>query len=265
MPKLIDVSLPELSYCMIDMAGIAYLDPPTAKKKLKKWKFNTFFFLDHDDTQAYVIVNKYDVIIACRGTERTSNKDILDDIKFWHSSEFSIGAVHHGFHDGADRIWEAIKKILLQNHNKHVWFTGHSMGGAIATVLAIRMFHDPDLDKPHRLVTFGSPHVTGWLTSIMCCKGIRHDRWVNHLDVVTHLPPALIGYRHFGTTMYINQWGNVSKYGWIRYRWDLLTGLIRCLCKRQAIYINCHHRPNYLEAITRYRNNIQLPETNLWD
>jgi triacylglycerol lipase len=99
---------------------------------------------------------------------------------------------------------EYINSLELPQNTKIVC-TGHSLGAAIATIVASRL----DADE---LYTFGSPRVgnKAFVDEMMNDK-IKHYRFVNNNDVVTTVPFAFMGYRHNGDLIYINFYGNIRK------------------------------------------------------
>ena len=100
-----------------------------------------------------------------------------------------------------DDLWPKLEKALVSNQSP-VWFAGHSLGGAMATICAGRCQLSHIKSNPEGLFTFGSPRV-GNKRYINYCK-IRHYRWVNNNDIVTRVPPMWMGYSHGGTEMYLN-------------------------------------------------------------
>ena len=100
--------------------------------------------------------------------------------------------VHQGFQLLFERLWPLVEPHLQPDRGPLV-FTGHSLGGAFATMAAAASPVRPDL-----LVTFGSPRV-GNPAFVDCLDGIPIHRIVNHHDIVS-LVPALdpkLGERDF--------------------------------------------------------------------
>ena len=81
--------------------------------------------------------------------------------------------------------------------NGRVLFTGHSFGGALATLLA-------SIHPPTVLYTFGSPRV-GDTDFVAALNAIDSHRFVDCCDLVTFLPPAIFGYVHLGPALYIDR------------------------------------------------------------
>jgi triacylglycerol lipase len=112
------------------------------------------------------------------------------------------GAVHAGFATAmlsvADKADNLIR--LLQKPGDTLWITGHSLGGALAT-LAAKFFADfvPTLGG---VFTFGQPRVGNNVFFDNYPTAFTLSRFVNNRDVVPHMPPRIAGfftyYKHVG-------------------------------------------------------------------
>ena len=201
------------------IAKIAYLD--NAKKQFKNLGYNESYLIDVDGAQAHIAANNIRVIIAFRGTEPTEWNDIKADLKAFHEDGFHKGFLHE-FRKLQSAIQERLEK-LAKAHEGHrdLYITGHSLGGAMATVAA---FWYPEAEAVY---TFGAPRACGWSKSKEF--PVPHIRVVNNNDVVPRVPFWWIGFRHTGTLHYMNFYGNVRnmskwqrfKDGW-RGRWKAL-------------------------------------------
>jgi hypothetical protein len=130
--------------------------------------------------------------LVFRGTEADAFNDILTDLKI---GEIGLpdGKIetHLGFNKALDSIWPEIK-ASLQHIDAPLYFTGHSLGGALATLATTRY-------RPTALYTFGSPRVgdIDFVHSLDTLSNIIH-RIVDDKDIVCTLPPEILGYRHVG-------------------------------------------------------------------
>lgn len=111
------------------------------------------------------------VVVAFRGTDSRSVYNWASNMRTWRTDlalavrSAPPGAlVHGGFFLSynssslAGGVTEAVLELLDQHPGAPVYATGHSMGGALATICALdlRLSHDlPDV----RLYTYGSPRV----------------------------------------------------------------------------------------------------------
>jgi triacylglycerol lipase len=219
-----DLSFAQRSLLFAELANIAYQDPTFATKIAKQIGFTRTKYYDRDGAQAYWFANSTDVVIACRGTQPTEFNDLAADLRAAPVKSESVSRVHRGFKQEVDDLWPVIREDVLQIKKQTLWFCGHSLGAAMATIMASRCMHDGQLIDPHELYTYGSPRV-GWRGFIQHLS-VPHHRWVNNNDIVTTVPPCFIGYRHDGEEHYLNAYGKVRKHtAWQRTK-DRWRGLI---------------------------------------
>lgn len=192
---------------MAKLAEIAYLDGKEAKKQFKEMGFPNHKFWDIDGAQVHAIWTKGIYVLAFRGTEPDELSDVLADLNAFPSKGVSGGWVHLGFQGEVDKVWDEIK-AHKESHTDSCFFyiTGHSLGGAMATLAASRFNL---IDKVDCLFTYGSPRV-GTRSFVKSCKFL-HYRHKNNNDIVTTVPLFLMGYKHHGILRYINFYGNVRK------------------------------------------------------
>ncbi|KPV41859.1 lipase [Thiohalorhabdus denitrificans] len=94
------------------------------------------------------------LILAFRGTEMEV-ADIFADIKADLRSAPGGGRVHRGFLEAFERVKEPISRALDRHAGPPLYITGHSLGGALAT-LATRYL---EKDGTGACYTFGGPRV----------------------------------------------------------------------------------------------------------
>jgi triacylglycerol lipase len=197
----------EKSLLFAKLSALAYSNVTDAKKQAKKFGFTTTEFYELDGAQAYRFQNKDDMVIACRGTQPTEFNDIKADLKAVPVVSETVSRVHQGFKKEVDELWPMVLEDIMrkQNNDKTIWFTGHSLGAGMATIMASRCCHDKLIPNPEELYTYGSPRV-GWKKY---CKslGVVHHRWVNNNDIVTRVPLRIMGYTHDGIEHYMNAHG----------------------------------------------------------
>ncbi|MDB4331163.1 lipase family protein [bacterium] len=203
-----EMTFHERSLLFANLASIAYNDDIEQVKKLvRKLGFTTVEFYNKDGAQAYRFMNKKDLIIACRGTQPTEFNDISADLKAMPVVAETVSRVHRGFKAEVDELWPMISEDLQRNTNrdKDVWFTGHSLGAAMTTIMASRCNCDVDMPDIQEVYTYGSPRV-GWRGYCNSLQ-VKHHRWVNNNDIVTTVPLRVMGYVHHGTEHYMNAYG----------------------------------------------------------
>ncbi len=195
-----------LSYCDQRPASFAF-DQNTISAKLKAWGFPSVQFFESQDhrkqegTHCFLAVHddadasKKLAVVAFRGTNKDDPTDVLDDIDAFLVDWDGKSKVFDGWKDA---LWE-VKDPLLQalgEIDHRLLITGHSLGAAMATLLA-------SLKPPSALYTIGSPR-TGDQNFVDSLGGVPSFRYVDCCDVVTRLPPELLGYAHLGNPLYID-------------------------------------------------------------
>ena len=215
----------ERSLLFANLAQLAYCNERDAKSQAKNYSFNTVEFYDKDGAQAYRFMNKHDLVIACRGTQPTEFNDIKADLQALPVMAETISRVHRGFKAEVDELWPAILEDISRkaNANKKIWFCGHSLGAAMATIMASRCHLYEGIPPVQELYTYGSPRV-GW-PKYCNSLAVTHHRWVNNNDIVTRVPLNIMGYRHHGEEHYMNAYGNIrNPKGWQRFK-DRMRGM----------------------------------------
>jgi pimeloyl-ACP methyl ester carboxylesterase len=109
------------------------------------------------------------------------------------------GLVHQGFGDALEGVIEEIEGALRDLPGP-VFYTGHSLGAALATLAAAR--------KPPRAVyAFGSPRVGNKEFKDSLAKKTKLYRVVHSRDIVATAPPAELGFDHCEELHYITRDG----------------------------------------------------------
>jgi len=246
-----DFTFNERSLLFAKLAQIAYLKPEDATKHVKKLGFTTVEFYNIDGAQAYRFMNKHDLVIACRGTEPTEYNDIKADANALPVIAETVSRVHRGFKQEVDELWPLVLEDLKRkaNDKKEIWFCGHSLGAAMATIMSSRCHLYPDVEPVQELYTFGSPRV-GWPEYVKSL-GVTHHRWVNNNDIVTRVPLWLMGYRHHGTEHYLNAYGlKRSPTGWQRVK-DRFRGMWMGIKQGKIDNFSDHSMVEYVKHISK--------------
>ncbi|MEM7564706.1 MAG: lipase family protein [Pseudomonadota bacterium] len=241
-----DLGLLERSLLFAELSNIVYLRDELVQPLAKTLTFDTCDFIEHDGSQAFIFEDETDCVVACRGTEPADWNDIKADIDAVAVAAETIGRVHRGFKKEVDDLWPIIEGRLVANQ-KTLWFCGHSLGGAMAAICAGRCYLSHIESMPKGLFTYGSPRV-GDNRYVNHVK-LEYFRWVNNNDIVTHVPPAWMGYRHTGQEMYINAYGRVREMtGWQRTK-DRWRGFIHGIRNGKIDNFSDHLLDLYIEAV----------------
>ena len=210
-----DLDIKGRSLLFAKLAAEAYGDEADVKKLAKAHGFTKTKFYDIGGAQAYRFENKTDVVVACRGTQPTEFNDLKADLKAFPVKSETVSRVHRGFKAEVDELWPEVSVDII-NVKKPLWFCGHSLGAAMATIMASRCALNYDFPEVECLFTYGSPRV-GWPTYVKALK-INHYRWQNNNDIVTRVPLRIMGYRHDGHLMYIRHDGSIDDDGKFKWR-----------------------------------------------
>ena len=234
------------SLLFAELAMVSYNDEDEARRAAEIIGLPNLTFYDRDGSQAYRLRNDHDCVIVCRGTEPNEWNDIRADANAASVLAETAGKVHRGFKKEVDDLWPMLETALMSNVQP-LWFCGHSLGGAMATICAGRCFLSHIASVPDQLFTFGSPRV-GDKRYINYVK-LDHYRYVNNNDVVTRTPPVFLGYRHCGSEVYVNRDGKIGKLGHVNKRRDRWQGFLRALRRWKIDHFADHSIHSYINAI----------------
>ncbi|MEM1295189.1 MAG: lipase family protein [Verrucomicrobiota bacterium] len=164
-------------------------------------------------TQGMVLETEERLILVIRGSKGKEDWKLNLQAKqrrVW----FDVpGKVHKGFWRALKHIWEPVVVPLMAaagGSRKKVIICGHSLGGAIATLVAARIAKKFGLEALASVYTYGQPRVGNAKFASYVneqFKG-RFHRFVNDRDVVAMIPPAPL-YRHVGELYHFDSDGSL--------------------------------------------------------
>ena len=172
------------------------------------------------DAKAY-LVSKGDVkILAVAGTENLKDVEVNFRVGRVHLNDNTTLApkdkkagdkifVHRGFRDYADMVLsdglaERLKTSLEKNPHETLYITGHSLGGAVATIAAIRLTDSGVNKNQLKVISFGAPAIGSRALAKNYSDKIDLTRVVMKGDVIKKSLRAL-GYVHFGKILEYKQ------------------------------------------------------------
>ncbi len=138
-------------------------------------------------------------VLAFRGTE-IDPEDWATDLDATLVPWPGGGRVHQGFAAALGMVWEPIAAALTSVTGR-LLYTGHSLGGALATLAASHR-------SPQALYSYGSPRV-GDAAFVEANGAVEHHRYLNCCDIVARLPPEALMYRHLGPASYLDRRGQL--------------------------------------------------------
>lgn len=224
MAQIISLDNVRRSVLFATFSDAAYLNVSVKNTPALKPLLNEFRFSERStDTQG--VMGRWpgdpdhpnDLVIAFRGTEKTA--------KDWLSTDASVGLVnnrrgtgrlHTGFQRAADSVYQRIKKYIrdIRSPDSRIFLCGHSLGGALATIVAAWLENDMSILSPHAVFTYGAPRVgDGEFVKQFRLQSVAKNTfsWVAAGDPVPHVPPVGFGYRHVKISQYRLQTGSVGK------------------------------------------------------
>jgi len=209
-------------------------------------------------TQAFLAYNKIYAVLAFRGT--SDWKDVQTDITA-NKQLTADGQIHSGFYQAYGDVAGKIKDKLKLREVKDLplYITGHSLGGALATVATQDLEKSGLKDQIAACYTFGSPRVG----NADFDKNIRSPvyRIINFTDIVTFLPLLTMGYIHVGDVRYLNR-----EFPELVLRWRPLSQRLYFLLHLvMGLYpaIKQHGIQNYIDKLERIAlgQNVDLMMT----
>ncbi|QHO23835.1 hypothetical protein HN51_047466 [Arachis hypogaea] len=195
-----------------------------------KSEFEKICFLDNASTDTQVAIwrdsTRRRLVVAFRGTEQSQWKDLRTDLMLVPAglNPERIGGdfkqevqVHSGFLSAYDSVRIRIISLIrlaigfVEEHSEslhkwHVYVTGHSLGGALATLLALELSSNQLAKRGAISITmynFGSPRVGNKRFAEVYNEKVK-DSWrvVNHRDIIPTVP-RLMGYCHVAQPVYL--------------------------------------------------------------
>lgn len=231
-----------------ELSMLSYNDEREATEAAGVIGFHDVTYYDHDGSQAFRFRNDYDCVISCRGTEPTCWNDIKADVDAKAVLAETAGKVHRGFKREVDDVWPMLETALTDNEMP-VYFCGHSLGGAMATICAGRCLLSHIKSNPQELYTYGSPRV-GCKSYINFVK-LDYYRFVNNNDIVTRVPPAWMGYHHSGKEVYFNRNGDIKEYGYLMKRRDRWKGFFKGIRRWKIDHFADHSIHQYCQHLVK--------------
>ena len=237
-------------------AEVVYEDSPLVEAMvLGRWQFERVACINEDDTQAFVATNDHLTLVVFRGTEPRSLADWLTDANTALVPGPFGGKVHGGFYWSLGEVWKMVNDCVAdfdRGKNKPLWLTGHSLGGALATLAAARWLAQR---RPVQgIYTFGQPRSGDYEFARQFNFAFRPHafRFVNNNDLVTRVPPQSLGYSHSGTFKYFMENGQFAQgIGWWRRFLDGWRGRIDDLMGGRLDAIDDHSMIHYRDRLAR--------------
>ncbi len=234
------------SLLFAELSNLSYLSRCEAGILANRIGFPEIRYYDNDGAQAYIFGNEHDAVVTCRGTQPDDWNDLKADLDLKRAMAETAGWVHRGFKREVDDLWPRLEQALV-NNTRTLWFSGHSLGAAMAAICAGRCKLSYIKSNPRALFTYGSPRIGN--RRYVNYVQIETYRWVNNNDIVTRVPPIWFGYRHKGREIYLNAYGQIRQLThWQRTK-DRWRGFLRGLRERRFDPFSDHSIVEYVRHI----------------
>ncbi|MGW1373749.1 lipase family protein [Streptomyces sp. NPDC002446] len=253
--------------CLARASELAYKDEQAIETTARDWGFervrhhHTTFRppFPLEDTQAYTLGGHNMIITAFRGTEPTNLRDWLSDSTTppWPGPG-GTGYIHHGFGEALESIWPQVRAAVdeFRDNGQTVWFTGHSLGGALAMLAGARLhFEEPHVTATG-VYTFGQPRTCDRLLSRAFDTAFtdRMYRFVNNNDIVPQLPPEP-AFHHVSALRYIDSKGTIhNTMPVITGLFDRAKGLTADVFAPASDGVRDHFMGAYINALEKHQN-----------
>jgi predicted lipase len=238
------MSISELALTAAKMSMCSYYKIDRIKRHAAHLGFDSdkVKLISNSGSECVVLHNDSQVWIVFRGTN--DKKDHISNLHFAKTkNKFEI---HIGFKSRLDKILPEVLSELAIHSDKKVYFAGHSLGGAMAQIVATMVE-----DTKSTCFTFGCPRV-GTILFSSRASHVTHYRFVNCTDPIPILPPQIFGFLHHGTEVYINSDGNFKPRPSLISRLnDIYTDIVI-----HKMFMKKHKIKTYIKYITKNKQEI---------
>lgn len=216
-------------------------------------------FVEQGNAEMYCLCDAENLIFVFRGTQCDESDDIAADLQFFKArSKRKKGNVHSGFKEYLDKLWGTVQALCTEldpDADKQLWFSGHSLGAAMATICASRIVYTKPITY-----NFGSPRVGDHLFATAFDKSRALYRHVNNNDIIPTVPPSCMGYKHVGTRIFFNSKGRMyypKQPSCLREFWNgLKSGVVGCCCQCRCASVADHCMTDYVQHLLDHHNVV---------
>lgn len=221
---------PELSLKMLLLSAVAY-DPvhpqecldnslPSAKFQLQTVVTKECDLVDNECSSYVAVSHAMKVIvIAFRGSENFGQAfvEFVETLISPKKPFLSEGKVQTYWKRGFETLWPCmeadLKALIAGNPSYQIWVTGHSLGGAMASLASAWLsYHNVASREKIISYTFGMPRVGNYRYALEHDQLVKNSwRVVNDDDAVPHfpgvvvVPNTLIGPYHHGVEAFYSE------------------------------------------------------------
>lgn len=187
---------------LASMSEASYEPPVDVDPVFHKLGFTQVMAVVDSSMIGYVASTDDVTVVVFRGTD--NDVDWIVNLVAG-TTQTPKGPIHKGFHNAYQPLKPQIVKLVKAADSKHLWITGHSLGGALAVVCAYDLIENEKLEVDG-VITFGQPMVAkpelaGHLDTMLVGK---FAHYVNRNDIVARVPP---NFSHCGSLVWFTDSG----------------------------------------------------------
>ena len=250
----------KMAWLMAEMAHLAYekfeQEPDLVARPLARAGFTLVNRYNgrRRGTQAFLAVRRQrDLAILCyRGTNDV--RDWLQNIDMDRDAGPFGGKIHDGFWTAFRTVERRIAADLATLEGVPVYITGHSLGGALATLASYFFPRNQTLSNvPFRACyTFGGPRVGNRGFASVMRDGPRLHRVVREGDVVPGVPLGL-RFKHAGDLYFLDKNDRLTKDVPVAGRFRaLVRGVLNDFGKKGLAFLKAHDHQAYADQLGEY-------------
>lgn len=212
----------------------------------------------HEDVRLTVIQTRGTNYVTVRGTVFESKASATRNLRYDRVDNGRMG-VHGGYYAAVNALTPFLTRLLRRQDGRtttdDVVFTGHSAGGAMASIFAAQ-FHDAATRNEtaplvKALITFGAPRVGDHRYGNII-MGLERTadvaRYTSTSDIVPRLPPIWRGLGHWSPELYLDRGLGVIYEPWAALRW--IDGMVVRATRRRWVNMpEAHQIATYVDKL----------------
>lgn len=265
----------QVAQFLAEASMLAYvMEEAFIESALQKAGFPETRFFVEKGTFAVLAIRDDALVLIFRGSETANKADYTTDAKIAQTPFGEFGDAHFGFVEALEWVCLAIDKeitSILQERDRPLWVTGHSLGGALATLYGI---HNNDCVSA--IYPIGSPRVGGIRFVQNTQDLVNVYRIVNDNDIIPRLPTPPF-YKHLGPLYFLTSNGELIEDPPFARKWEsrrqghveLIETLYNDHWKKgdfrtvPTAYVVDHSPRLYVEALANLTNeSVHLNQTD---
>jgi len=202
-----DVSPIVNAYALAQIARAAYRDDPAREHPGLSEVFPAIVTFRASRVFGLATGRAGDAVVAFRGTHE--DREWVEALAYGQA-RWCGGRAHTGCTRLVESVWQSLLAALydVDAASRRLWLTGHSIGGAIALLAALRL--EAEGFEVHTVTTFGTPAVMDRAAAASFRS--RVHRIVNNEDIVPNIswPSLTDTYSHAGERILLTASGRIA-------------------------------------------------------